>query len=213
MPLSIIGVAAALFITDSPLSVVSFVGIIMLLGIVVNNSILLVDYTNQQKAKGMTTLEALELSVQHRFRPIFITALTTALGMLPLAMGMGEGGDMIAPMGTVVIGGLLSSTVFTLFVIPIFYSYIDKETRNMHKKYMTPEGQVITQKEVDAKKREEEQAQTMSKENDNDNYDYHDSDDEKAPEIEEYDSGESKEDYINEMQRLIDKMKNDKSDQ
>lgn len=212
MPLSIIGVAAALFITDSPLSVVSFVGIIMLLGIVVNNSILLVDYTNQQKAKGMSTLEALELSVQHRFRPIFITVLTTALGMLPLAMGIGEGGDMIAPMGTVVIGGLLSSTVFTLFVIPIFYSYIDKETRNMHKKYMTPDGEVITQKDIDAKKREEAEAHKMSEENDESNYDYHDSDNEKAPEIEEYDSDESKEDYINEMQRLIDKMKNNRSD-
>ena len=212
MPLSIIGVMAALFITDSPLSVVSFVGIILLLGIVVNNSILLVDYTNQQKAKGIPTLEALEISVQNRFRPIMITALTTALGMLPLAIGMGEGGDMIAPMGTVVIGGLLSSTVFTLFVIPIFYSYIDKETRNMHKKYMTPDGQVITQKEIDAKKSEEAETQKMSPENDESNYDYHDSDNDEAPEIEEYDSAESKEDYINEMQRLIDKMKNNPSD-
>src|SRR5699024_542126 len=135
MPLSIVGIMAALVVTNSPLSVVSFVGIIMLLGIVVNNSILLVDYTNQQKEKGMPTIEALEISVQHRFRPIVITALTTALGMLPLAIGIGEGGEMIAPMGTVVIGGLVSSTFFTLFVIPIFYSYIDKETRNMHKKY------------------------------------------------------------------------------
>ena len=183
----------------------------MLLGIVVNNSILIVDYTNQQKAKGIPTLEALEISVQHRFRPILITALTTALGMLPLAMGIGEGGDMIAPMGTVVIGGLTSSTIFTLFVIPIFYSYIDKETRNMHKKYMTPDGEVITQKEVDAKKREEAEAQKMSQEND-DSYDYHDHDSEKAPEIEEYYSTESKEDYISEMQKLIDKMKNDRSD-
>lgn len=210
MPLSIIGVMAALFITDSPLSVVSFVGIIMLLGIVVNNSILLVDYTNQQKEKGMSTLEALELSVLHRFRPIVITVLTTALGMLPLAMGIGEGGDMIAPMGTVVIGGLLSSTVFTLFVIPIFYSYIDKETRNMHKKYMTPDGQVITQKEIDAKKREE--AQEMTQPDGDQNYDYHHPGEQKAPEIKEYDNTESKEDYINEMQKLIDKMKNDRSD-
>ena len=210
MPLSIIGVMAALFITDSPLSVVSFVGIIMLLGIVVNNSILLVDYTNQQKEKGMSTLEALELSVLHRFRPIVITVLTTALGMLPLAMGIGEGGDMIAPMGTVVIGGLLSSTVFTLFVIPIFYSYIDKETRNMHKKYMTPDGQVITQKEIDAKKREE--AQEMTQPDGDQNYDYHHPGEQKAPEIKEYDNTESKEDYINEIQKLIDKMKNDRSD-
>src|SRR5699024_10570774 len=144
----------------------------------------------------------LELSVQHRFRPIVITVLTTALGMLPLALGIGEGGDMIAPMGAVVIGGLLSSTLSTLFVIPIFYSYIDKENSNMHKKYMTPDGQVITQKEIDAKKREEAETQKMSPENDESNYDYHDSDNDKAPEIEEYDSAESKEYYINEMQKL-----------
>jgi len=188
MPLSIVGIMAALVVTNSPLSVVSFVGIIMLLGIVVNNSILLVDYTNQQKEKGMPTIEALEISVQHRFRPIVITALTTALGMLPLAIGLGEGGEMIAPMGTVVIGGLVSSTFFTLFVIPIFYSYIDKETRNMHKKYMTPEGEVITQKEVDAAKRKEAEEEQMS--------------------IDEIDEEEQERNYIDEMQALIDKMKN-----
>ncbi|CAD2071336.1 multidrug ABC transporter [Jeotgalicoccus coquinae] len=187
MPLSIVGVMAALVLTDSPLSVVSFVGIIMLLGIVVNNSILLVDYTNQQKEKGIPTIEALEISVQHRFRPIIITALTTALGMLPLAMGIGEGGEMVAPMGTVVIGGLVSSTFFTLFVIPIFYSYIDKETRNMHKKYMTPEGEIITQKDIDAKQRQEEQAEQIS--------------------IDEVNEEEQERNYIDEMQNLIDKLK------
>ena len=188
MPLSIVGVMAALVLTDSPLSVVSFVGIIMLLGIVVNNSILLVDYTNQQKEKGIPTIEALEISVQHRFRPIIITALTTALGMLPLAMGIGEGGEMIAPMGTVVIGGLVSSTFFTLFVIPIFYSYIDKETRNMHKKYMTPEGEIITQKDIDAEKRKEAQTEQMN--------------------VNEVNEEEEERNYIDEMQNLIDKMKN-----
>ncbi|WP_026859430.1 efflux RND transporter permease subunit [Jeotgalicoccus psychrophilus] len=188
MPLSIVGVMAALVLTNSPLSVVSFVGIIMLLGIVVNNSILLVDYTNQQKEKGIPTIEALEISVRHRFRPIIITALTTALGMLPLAMGLGEGGEMIAPMGTVVIGGLVSSTFFTLFVIPIFYSYIDKETRNMHKKYMTPEGEIITQKDIDAEKRKEAQTEQMN--------------------VNEVNEEEEERNYIDEMQRLIDIMKN-----
>src|SRR5699024_5890379 len=105
MPLSIVGVALGLIVTDSPLSIVSFVGIIMLLGIVVNNSILLVDYTNQQVEKGVPTIEALSLSVQHCFRQILITDLTSALGMLPLALGIVEGGEMIAPMATVVIGG------------------------------------------------------------------------------------------------------------
>lgn len=213
VPLSIIGVMLALVITNNPLSIVSFVGIIMLLGIVVNNSILLVDYTNQQKERGYTTLEALELSVQHRFRPIVITALTTALGMLPLAIGIGEGGEMVASMGIVVIGGLASSTVFTLFIIPIFYSYVDKETRKMHKKYMTPDGEVITQKEIDEKKREEEREQ---KENSNSNYDYesrniHLNDNDQAPEVQETQQENTDDDYITEMQNLIDKMKNDKS--
>ncbi|WP_411842314.1 efflux RND transporter permease subunit [Salinicoccus sp. HZC-1] len=214
VPLSIIGVMLSLIITDSPLSIVSFVGIIMLLGIVVNNSILLVDYTNQQKQKGIPTLEALELSVQHRFRPIVITALTTALGMLPLAIGLGEGGEMVAPMGIVVIGGLASSTVFTLFIIPIFYSYVDKDTRKMHKKYMTPDGQVITQKEIDARKREEEREQKEEAKNEYD-YDTHNShvnEREEAPKVQEEHHEKSQEDYISEMQRLIDKMQNDKSD-
>lgn len=211
VPLSIIGVMLSLVITNNPLSIVSFVGIIMLLGIVVNNSILLVDYTNQQKEKGYPTLEALEMSVQHRFRPIVITALTTALGMLPLAMGIGEGGEMVASMGIVVIGGLTSSTVFTLFIIPIFYSYVDKETRKMHKKYMTPEGEIITQKEIDAKKREEEHSQKQDADSE---YDYESrntvqSADPQAPEVEE----NQNENYINEMQKLLDRMKNDKSDE
>ena len=211
VPLSIIGVMLSLVITNNPLSIVSFVGIIMLLGIVVNNSILLVDYTNQQKEKGYPTLEALEMSVQHRFRPIVITALTTALGMLPLAMGIGEGGEMVASMGIVVIGGLTSSTVFTLFIIPIFYSYVDKETRKMHKKYMTPEGEIITQKEIDAKKREEENSQKQDADSE---YDYESrntvqSADPQAPEVEE----NQNENYINEMQKLLNRMKNDKSDE
>lgn len=188
MPLSIVGVMAALVVTGSPLSVVSAIGIIILLGIVVNNSILLVDYINQQKAKGIPTLEAIELTVQHRFRPIVITALTTALGMLPLALGIGEGGELIAPMGTVVIGGLVSSTVFTLFVIPIFYSYVDKETRNMHKKYMTPEGKIITQKDIDEKKRQDERSEEMN-----------------------INEEEPERNYIDEMQDLIDKMKNSRN--
>ncbi|WP_017549312.1 efflux RND transporter permease subunit [Salinicoccus carnicancri] len=211
VPLSIIGVMLSLVITNNPLSIVSFVGIIMLLGIVVNNSILLVDYTNQQKEKGYPTLEALEMSVQHRFRPIVITALTTALGMLPLAMGIGEGGEMVASMGIVVIGGLTSSTVFTLFIIPIFYSYVDKETRKMHKKYMTPDGDVITQKEIDARKREEERSQKESADSE---YDYESRNtaqnaDPRAPEVEE----NHNDNYINEMQKLLDRMKNDKSDE
>ncbi|WP_031547367.1 efflux RND transporter permease subunit [Salinicoccus luteus] len=214
LPLSIIGVMFSLLITNNPLSLIAFVGIILLLGIVVNNSILLVDYINQQKEKGMPVLEAIEKSVQDRFRPIVITALTTALGMLPLAIGIGEGAELIAPMGIVVIGGLVSSTLLTLFIIPIIYSYFDSETRKMNKKYMTPEGEIITQKEIDAQKREEEAAHSENE------YDYNsgaaesEAPDYDAPKVyEDTPSSESRDterDYIEEMERLIDKMKNDR---
>src|SRR5699024_3695579 len=116
----------------------------------------------------------------------------------------------VASVGIVVIGGLTSSTVFTLFISPIFYSYADKETRKMHKKYMTQDGDVITQKEIDAKKREEERSQKEDADNE---YDYESRNTEKnaapqAPEVEE----NQNDSYINEMQKLLDRMKNDKSD-
>ncbi|MFC3420177.1 efflux RND transporter permease subunit [Salinicoccus hispanicus] len=212
LPLSIIGVMFSLLITNNPLSVIAVVGIILLLGIVVNNSILLVDYINQQKEKGMPTLEAIEKSVQDRFRPIVITALTTALGMLPLAIGIGEGAELVAPMGVVVIGGLVSSTFLTLFIIPIIYSYFDSETRKMNKKYMTPDGEIITQKEIDAQKREEQKNTSTddyeysysSSETDVDRYD--------APKVQEDhpSSNDADEHYINELQQLLDKMKKDR---
>ncbi|GAA3732612.1 efflux RND transporter permease subunit [Salinicoccus jeotgali] len=213
LPLSIIGVMFSLIITNNPLSVIAVVGVILLLGIVVNNAILLVDYINQQKAKGMTTLESIEKSVQDRFRPIVITALTTALGMLPLALAIGEGAELIAPMGIVVIGGLISSTFLTLFIIPIIYSYFDSETRKMNKKYMTPDGEIITQREIDAQKRKEEAASSE------DEYGYTSDDDvpedgDEAPNVQEdtppRDTSGNDRDYIKEMESLINRMKNDR---
>lgn len=214
LPLSIIGVMFSLIITNNPLSVIAVVGIILLLGIVVNNSILLVDYINQQKEKGMPVLEAIEKSVQDRFRPIVITALTTALGMVPLAIGIGEGAELIAPMGIVVIGGLISSTFLTLFIIPIIYSYFDSETRKMNKKYMTPDGEIITQKEIDAQKREEEALHSENEYDYNSEAAYPDESDHDAPKVQEdlsgQETGGSDRDYIDEMERLIDRMKNDR---
>lgn len=155
IPLAFIGVALSLLITNNPLSVIAMVGIILLIGIVVNNAILIVDYIQQQKEKGMSAYEAIEISVQDRFRPILITAVTTILGMLPLTLEIGEGMEGIAPMGIVVIGGLTASTFLTLFIIPIIYSFIDPETRKMNKKYMTPDGEIITQRQVDERKEQE----------------------------------------------------------
>ncbi|OCS93672.1 efflux RND transporter permease subunit [Caryophanon latum] len=125
IPLMVIGVAATLFITNTLLGVTAVIGILVLVGIVVNNGIVLVDYMNQKKAAGATTEEAILLGVRDRVRPICMTALTTILGLLPLALGIGEGTELNQPMGIVTIGGLLCSTVLTLYIVPIMYSYVD----------------------------------------------------------------------------------------
>ena len=131
VPLMIIGVAIALFATNTLISVTSVIGILVLVGIVVNNGIVLVDYINQQKAEGMSTYEAILLATQDRLRPILMTALTTILGLLPLALAIGEGTEMNQPMGIAVIGGLVVSTLLTLYIVPIVYSLIDKESRKL----------------------------------------------------------------------------------
>ncbi len=129
VPLMVIGVAIGLFVTNTPISVTSIIGVLVLVGIVVNNGIVLVDYINQQKEKGMASYDAIVISVKNRVRPILMTALTTILGLLPLALGIGEGTEINQPMGIAVIGGLISSTFLTLFIVPIIYSLFDKETR------------------------------------------------------------------------------------
>jgi hydrophobic/amphiphilic exporter-1 (mainly G- bacteria), HAE1 family len=143
VPLMIIGVAIALVATNTPIGLTAIIGIIVLAGIVVNNAIVIVDYINQKKADGMKTYDAIVESVKDRTRPILMTATTTILGLLPLAFGIGEGSEMNQPMGLAVIGGLISSTFLTLFVIPIVYSLFDKETRRLNRKYVTPDGQLI----------------------------------------------------------------------
>lgn len=131
VPLMIIGVAAAMLLTNTLLGVTAVIGILILVGIVVNNGIVLVDFVNQKKEEGMSSYAALLLSVQNRLRPILMTALTTILGLLPTALGIGEGTEMNQPMGIVVIGGLLTSTVLTLYIVPVIYSLMDKQTRKM----------------------------------------------------------------------------------
>jgi len=131
VPLMIIGVAIAMFMTNTLIGVTSVIGILVLVGIVVNNGIVLVDYINQQKSKGMRTYDAILLATQDRLRPILMTALTTILGLLPLALGFGEGTEMNQPMGIAVIGGLVTSTLLTLYIVPTVYSLMDKETRKI----------------------------------------------------------------------------------
>ena len=122
VPLAGLGVILALFLTRTTLNVQSFIGCIMLAGIVVNNAILLVDTANRLKAEGLPLGRAIREAGTRRLRPILMTTLTTVLGLLPLALGMGDGGETQAPMARAVIGGLVSSTVITLLFIPAVYS-------------------------------------------------------------------------------------------
>ena len=124
IPLCVIGVIGILILTGTPVSVVALVGVIMLAGIVVNNSIVLVDYTNQLRAKGYNVREAVMEAGRTRLRPILMTSLTTIFGLLPLAFGWGSGGENWAPMARTVIGGLTTSTLVTLLVIPVIYTYL-----------------------------------------------------------------------------------------
>ncbi|MGB6408161.1 MAG: efflux RND transporter permease subunit, partial [Planococcus donghaensis] len=134
VPLMAIGVAIALFITQTPVSITAVIGLLVLVGIVVNNGIVLVDYINQRKEDGMGSYDAIVTSVHDRRRPILMTALTTILGLLPLAIGIGEGTEINQPMGITVIGGLISATLLSLYVVPIVYSLFDRQTRRMNKK-------------------------------------------------------------------------------
>ncbi|MDG5473070.1 efflux RND transporter permease subunit [Jeotgalibacillus sp. ET6] len=134
VPLMVIGVAIALVVTQTPVSVTAIIGLLVLSGIVVNNGIVLVDYINQRKADGMSSYDAIVTSVRDRLRPILMTALTTILGLLPLALGIGEGTEINQPMAITVIGGLISSTFLTLYIVPIVYSFLDPETRKMNRK-------------------------------------------------------------------------------
>lgn len=123
VPLASSGALLALWLTGSTLSVQSFIGFIMLVGIVVNNAILIVDQANTFLREGKTPIEAARGAGRVRFRPIIMTMLTTVLALLPLALGIGEGGEAQASLARVVVGGLISSSLITLFVIPGIYSY------------------------------------------------------------------------------------------
>jgi len=131
VPLAAIGVIWMLFLTGTTFNMQSYIGCILLGGIVVNNAILLVDYTNLlRRQEGMGLREAIEEAGRRRLRPILMTALTTIFGLIPLALGVGEGGEAQAPLARAVIGGLLSSTLITLVVVPVVYSLFERSGRN-----------------------------------------------------------------------------------
>ncbi len=126
VPLSIIGVLIFLAITGTSLSVMALVGIVMLVGIAVNNGIVLVDYINQQRDKGMELYEAVEFGSKARMRPVLMTAMTTILGMVPLAVELGSGSETWSPLARAVIGGLTATTLLTLIVIPVLYIVFER---------------------------------------------------------------------------------------
>ena len=127
IPLALIGVIIFLFILNISISIVVFLGMIMLAGIVVNNAIVLVDYINHLRAKGMEKIEAIIEAGKIRLRPILMTTSTTVLGLLPMAIGLGDGAEIRTPMAITVIVGLLTSTMLTLVVIPTVYSLVDRK--------------------------------------------------------------------------------------
>ena len=127
IPLALIGVFLGLLIFGAALSMNALLGSIMLVGIVVNNGILLIDYINQLRARGLTKNEAIIEAGAIRMRPILITALTTIFAMTPIAVGLGEGGEALQPLGAVVVGGLTTSTFLTLLIVPVVYSLFDRK--------------------------------------------------------------------------------------
>jgi HAE1 family hydrophobic/amphiphilic exporter-1 len=125
LPLSFIGVTLALIVTRGSLNVMTMIGIIMLMGLVTKNGILLVDFTNQQRAGGIDRREAILAAGRIRLRPIIMTTVAMIFGMLPLALALGAGAEARAPMARAVIGGLITSTMLTLFVVPVVYTLLD----------------------------------------------------------------------------------------
>lgn len=125
LPLSMIGVLLALLVTGSTLNIFSVIGIVMLMGLVTKNAILLVDFTNHGQREGKGQYAAIFDAGQVRLRPILMTTLAMIFGMLPMAIGMGDGGEQQAPMGRAVIGGVITSTLLTLVVVPVAYTYLD----------------------------------------------------------------------------------------
>ena len=125
LPLSLIGVVLALLLTGGTLNIMSLIGVILLMGIVAKNAILLIDFAKWGHERGMGRHEALVEAGRIRLRPILMTTLALIAGMIPVALGHGEGGDFRAPLGRAVIGGTITSTLLTLFVIPTVYEILD----------------------------------------------------------------------------------------
>jgi hydrophobic/amphiphilic exporter-1 (mainly G- bacteria), HAE1 family len=139
LPLAAIGAIPALLITDRPLGISALIGFLMLIGIVVTNAIVLLDFVEQLRARGYSTYDALVQGARTRVRPILMTAVATILALTPVALGFSEGSIIAAELGTVVIGGLFTSTFLTLIVIPVIYSLVDGGRAAVSRRLSSPE--------------------------------------------------------------------------
>jgi HAE1 family hydrophobic/amphiphilic exporter-1 len=125
LPLTLIGVVLALLMFGSTLSMFSIIGVVMLMGLVTKNAILLVDFAIRAREEGMERADALLMAARVRLRPILMTTLAMIFGMVPLAFALTEGSEQRAPMGQAVIGGVITSSLLTLVVVPVVYCYMD----------------------------------------------------------------------------------------
>ena len=133
IPFAFSGVVVTLGVTNTPLSMTAYIGIILLVGIVVNNAIVLIDYINLLRTRGSDLRNSVVDSGRQRLRPVLITTLTTILGMLPMAISTGDGSAAWRPLALVVVGGLTVSTIVTMVIIPVLYYIIESHRRAARK--------------------------------------------------------------------------------
>jgi multidrug efflux pump subunit AcrB len=126
VPMGIPGVIVVLYLTNTTISTSSLMGIIMMLGIVVSNGVLLVDYTNVLRRRGLNLATAVVTASRTRLRPILMTSLATVVGLMPMALGLGTGSETNAPLARAVVGGLTVSTILTLFLVPTVYAMLEE---------------------------------------------------------------------------------------
>jgi HAE1 family hydrophobic/amphiphilic exporter-1 len=125
VPMAITGVAAMLLITGTTVNIMSFIGMMILMGVVVNNGIVMVDFINQLRAAGLEKEAAIIEGSATRLRPILMTSLTTIFGLIPMIVSRGEGSELFVPLGITLFGGMISATFLTLLVLPVIYSLVD----------------------------------------------------------------------------------------
>jgi multidrug efflux pump len=138
VPLASLGALGGLALTGNTMNLYSQIGIILLIGLVTKNSILLVDFANQERARGTALLESLRVAGRTRFRPILMTSMTSILGAVPLAVAFGAGAESRRPIGTAIVGGLLFSTIFTLLVIPVVHYAVTRLAERIGLKTIPP---------------------------------------------------------------------------